>query len=214
MELSDDVAAAIEAIWKSELQRSQGRLFNGQLLSMISWDKEHMVGEFIEYKYYLAQTRNPKLEPFLRIRPIAMSGITHSGNKILFGLRAETLSQNPLFYELAPSGGVDPSVAEGNSINLHKLVLKELEEEAGLVEKDIFSVNLFALVYEPAEQSFEICTEIHIDPSIADSKIMPIDEYIRFFWVDTHDAAHFVSRHREKMLPMSMHLLKLKGISL
>lgn len=213
MELSDDVNAAIDSIWKNEFLRSQGRLFNGKLLSMISWDKDQLVGEFVDYKYYLAQTKDPKLEPLLRIRPIAMSGITYSGNKILFGLRAETLSQNPLFYELAPSGGVDPSVAEGNSINIHKLVLKELQEEAGLIDTDILSVRLFTLVYEPDEQSFEICTEIHVNPSIANSKILPVDEYIRFFWVEPQDVAHFVSRHREKLLPMSLHLLKLKGIS-
>lgn len=215
IELSDHAHAAVESIWQREFERTKGRLFNDKILSMISWDKDRLVGEFVDYRYYIAQLNDPKLEPFLKIRPISISGIIYAEDKILIGLRAETLSQNPLFYELAPSGGIDPSVVEGDKINIKKLVEKELVEETGIMLEDTLSINFFALVYDPLQQSFEICVKIITDPKKINSVVFPIDEYIRFFWISAQDMAHFVTVHRERFIPMSLHILrilKLKGI--
>lgn len=212
MELSDNDRALVESIWERELQRSQGRLFNGKLLSMLTWDDLHLVGEFVEYKYYLAQLRAPELESQLRIRPVSISGMTYAADKILIGLRSETVTQHPLWYELAPSGGVDAGMISEGRINILKQFEIEFIEETGLQPSDIQSVHPFVIIYDEQSQSFEIGATIQIQPASAGNSIAS-DEYIRFFWVAEKDLSPFIAKHRSKIIPLSLHLLSLKGYS-
>src|ERR1700722_921126 len=83
--LSDYDKARVEMLWQEELMARPSDLYNGQLLNFVSLDGMRLLGEFVEYKFYLAQLRDPELQPFLQIAPICISGLTFSGNKVLIG---------------------------------------------------------------------------------------------------------------------------------
>lgn len=212
MELSDDDRRLVESIWESELKRSQGHLFNGKLLSMLTWDDLHLVGEFVEYKYYIAQLRAPELKNKLQIRPVSISGMTYAADKILIGLRSETVFQHPLWYELAPSGGVDAGMVSEGRVDILKQFEIELIEETGLQPSDIQSIDPFALIYDEQSHSFEIGAAIQIQPVRAGISAAS-DEYVRFFWIAEKDLSPFIAQHRSKIIPLSLHLLSLKGYS-
>jgi len=103
--LSTEEIHRIERIWHEEEQKKT-ILFNGQLLSFVSFDNQMLIGEFVEYKHYIAQARDHTLEAKLNIISICISGITLSGEKVLVGQRASNLANYPNCYELVPSGGI------------------------------------------------------------------------------------------------------------
>ena len=49
----------VDNIWQCELKIPGRYLFNGKILSLIEIEKEKLICEFVEYKYYLAQLRDP-----------------------------------------------------------------------------------------------------------------------------------------------------------
>ncbi|MCE5318715.1 MAG: hypothetical protein LLG04_15310, partial [Parachlamydia sp.] len=53
--------------------------------------------------FYLAQLRDPQLQPSLQITPVTISGLTFSGNKVLFGRRSQEVTQYRGLYEAVPS---------------------------------------------------------------------------------------------------------------
>ena len=73
----DPRQAAVDELWRSALDEPEGVLFND---SMLNFDEVRTApgrvdiwGRFTEYKYYMAQHRQPSLD--LGIQPLAVSGL-------------------------------------------------------------------------------------------------------------------------------------------
>src|SRR5262249_31068369 len=130
--LSDVEQAAINTLWNEAQKQFGGRLFNGQLYSFVSLKNGVLTGNFVDYKFYIAQLRNPKFKTLFNISPVAISCICCCQNKILIGKRSAFVTEYPNCYELSPSGGIDPSAAINGKIDLIKQTLVELEEEAAI----------------------------------------------------------------------------------
>lgn len=210
--LSDVDQLLIEKIWDAEKKRTNGRLFNGELFSITSWDEQQVVGSFVEYKLFLAQKKAPELAKKFPIHPLSVSGLTIRGDNVLFAQRAADVAQDPLCYELAPSGGVDPSSLVGNHIDLTKQLMLELQEETGLITEMIKGIHPFALIRDLQSRLTEICVEIIVDEIKGKIVNHPIDEYIQFFWIPKKDIPHFIAKHHDRFVPMSLHVLKIKGL--
>jgi NUDIX domain len=214
IELSDDMHRAIEEIWEQERSYRPGVIFNGKLLNLLSWNNDQLVGEFVDYKLYLAQLRDPNLAEKLQITPVCISGVTCVGDAVLIGQRSDIVSQYPLWYELAPSGGVDSRVLSGDRIDLARLVLLELEEETGLTSAAVVEMVPFALFYEGPLKSMEICVRIIIDPQEPHAIIPPGNEYSELFWMPISDLASFMDLHRTQIIPLSLRLMReLSGVN-
>ena len=54
-ELSDVEKEEIASIWNDQLRDRGHHLVNGQLLNVVSAEGQQWVGEFVDYKFYLAQ---------------------------------------------------------------------------------------------------------------------------------------------------------------
>ena len=57
--LSDYDKTRIEMLWQEETVASPAKLFNGVILNFVSFEGDKLVGEFVDYKFYLAQLRDP-----------------------------------------------------------------------------------------------------------------------------------------------------------
>lgn len=197
----------IEDIWKKELIRTNGKLFNGKLLSAEEFDGKQMIAHFVEYKHYLAYSRDPSLD--ICIRPLCVCGYTTSDENILFGLRADYVTDFPNYFELVPAGGLDPSSMVNNKIDVIKQLRIELKEEAGIEESMIRSIVPTYLVeyYEPC--TYEIVAKIELNASAKNWVGERDDEYTELIWVHKHNLNEFVNLHRKKIIPLSLQILNL-----
>lgn len=209
LELSDSLQQTIENCWKEEKERQGDQLFNGKLLSLISYDAGHLVGYFVEYKRYIAQLRNPNLAEVLKIKPVCVCGITSSKDHLLIGLRSSTVTQYPSLYDLAPSGGVDPVSLEGNSINLKKQLEQELMEETGLSNEKVLSIKPFVLFDTFSQPCIEICATIEMRPEALHLTKPAIEEYTELLWVEKSRLREFMTAYRHQFVPIAYYLLEL-----
>lgn len=211
LNLSDTVKGVVEKIWKQESALPNRYLFNGQILSLVSQEGAILKGEFVEYKHYLAQMRDPSLQPILQISPLSVSGITLANKDfVLVGRRSENVTQNPNFYELVPSGGIDPNSIKDDKIDIDRQFLLELEEEAGIAASAVISIEPFGLIYEKMSQTYELCAEIRVDKDLEEKLLSPKKEYSHLLWLQKEELENFIKEQKSNFLPMSQMLLKMR----
>jgi beta-phosphoglucomutase-like phosphatase (HAD superfamily)/8-oxo-dGTP pyrophosphatase MutT (NUDIX family) len=177
----------IDEIWEAELKNA--RLFDGQILSLLSFEEHSLLGEFVSYRDYVAQMRGLDLN----VKPVSVSGIVRYKDSFLLGKRADSVSMFPSHYELAPAGSVDPS-----ELNLKKIFLKELKEETGIVQVE--TITPFAIAYDKTVGTFEILARIDVkDPTLTSNW-----EYSELIWVKQSELLSFLSK---PLVPFSRFLL-------
>lgn len=199
----------IEEIWKNELIRTQGKLFNGELLSADNFDGKHLRGHFVEYKLYIAQTRDPSLMDELRITPICVCGYTTAGDFILIGKRADHVTDYQNYFELVPAGGIDPSAIVKDGIDIIKQIKIELKEEAGIEAMMVRSIIPSFLIFYPGNRTYEICAKIELDPSVRNLVLERDEEYTELMWIPKSSMNEFIRQHRQKIIPLSLQILQL-----
>lgn len=207
--ISEKTKIHIEEIWKEEIVRTQGKLFNGKLLSADDFDGSHLKGHFVEYKSYLAQVRDPSLADELAIQPICVCGYTTSNHEILVGKRSDHVTDYQNYYELVPAGGVDPSAIIEEQIDIIKQIKLELSEEAGIASSLIRQIKPSFLIIDSKTHNFEICAKIELDPITKKSLVERDDEYTELLWIPENKMHEFVERHRKKIIPLSLQILDL-----
>lgn len=206
-ELSDVILKEIEAVWEREKKERQGQLFNGKVLSLIEYKQGRVVAEFVEYKYFLAYVLKPSLRNKLGIKPLSLSCITRTSTAVLIGRRSHSVMQHPLWFELAPSGGIDLESAIGERIDVIGQALRELEEETGYLAKDVERMTPMALIYDSHTGIYEVGIEI-IMPEKAVCSLVSTPEYDELMWIPNEEIPSFVKKNFEIIVPLSIHLLK------
>ncbi|MGK5595065.1 MAG: hypothetical protein ACSNEK_06885 [Parachlamydiaceae bacterium] len=203
LQLSDDVEEHIERIWRNELVNRN--LFNGSLLSALAYNKDQLTGIFVPYKYFIAQLRDPSLKPILNITPVSISGMTLFEDHVIFAKRSSYVTQLPHCYELAPSGSIDNEFLEGNQINLVEQIKKELFEEVGIEPKRVKTIKFFALIYDEAVQSIDLCAEIKVLPYSLNSHSW---EYSQVITIPKNELVEFTTLSEVKFVPLSLLMLE------
>ncbi len=168
-----------------------------------------MIAEFVDYKYFLAQLRDPNFEPVLELRTVAVSGITTVIDKVLMGKRTETVLNYPSCYELVPSGGIDPGSMVDNKIDLSKQFEVELFEETGISATEVKEIRPLALIYDESKKMYDICAEIIVNYSVLKEFLDPSDEYEDLAWVAKQEVPRVMKRHKNQFVPLSLFLLEM-----
>ena len=149
--IGPDIEARVDEIWQREKELRSHELYNGRLFSIDHCDARTIVGWISEYRYFLAQRREPSLHAALKIKPLAVTGILSCPDGILFGRRSVRSEMDAGCWELAPSGSVDDAaVGPAGQVSLEQCLLIELEEETGIGASEL-SVHsrAVALVEDP-----------------------------------------------------------------
>jgi hypothetical protein len=132
------VLSRIEDIWQEECKRQGPALFNGRMFSVERHDASTIIGAITEYKYFLAQRRDPWLRAELKVNPLAVSGITLCNDGVLFGRRGVRTEMDADRWELVPSGSVDTAtMGHDGHASLRRSLLAELEEEVGISASEV-----------------------------------------------------------------------------
>lgn len=206
-ELSDYDKTRVEMVWREETDAQASKLFNGQILNFVSLDENKMVGEFVDYKFFFAQLKDPGLD--LKIVPICVSGVTLSGDKVLIGKRSQTVTQFRGYYECVPSGGIDAGLLRSGTINLQEQFSRELWEETGISVTEIKRIHPFQIVHDLSSRHYEVCALIDVNYMVVHDPREPTEEYSEFSWVPKSELKSFLKKHEGEFVPFSVHLLNL-----
>ncbi len=200
----------IEKIWLQEVEKSDGKLFNGQLLRFVSMTKEKLIGEFVEYKSYLAQLIEPRLKLILKIEPVGVSGITMSTGKILCGRRSHKVTTYPDHLELAPSGGLDAEFIDHDEINLKDQLLAELVEETGLDQQYVINAVPLLLVHDQERGGYDICVNLQLKPEANQASFQSSHEYATLEWLGKDDLKEMgeIKSSNHHWVPLSIFLIR------
>lgn len=202
----------IQAIWDREKKKRGERLFDAPMLSLERVDGETLWARRVSYRAYLGQLREPALYAELKIRALAVSGLLHVGDEVLFGLRATHLTQDPGCWELVPSGGLSLDYLGADGVySLKDQFLAELREELG-VAADALSGR--ALPYLLVEDTESHCIDLAIEARVKEPKesiahaheSRGTDEYTALAFVAAPDLPRFEREH--PIVPVSLALLK------
>lgn len=163
--ITPDVRSKIDAIWQREKTERGDKLFNGKLFSIHQSGPQGIVGWMAEYRHFLAQQRDESLQPLLRIRPLAVSGILMCRDGLVFGRRTGHAGMDANLWELVPSGSIDDAAVDrDHRVNVERCLLSELEEETGIPSSEIASpARAVALVEDPRSHVTDIGMLLSLD---------------------------------------------------
>lgn len=135
---SPEVLERVATIWEAEKSKRGKALFNGSLFSIDSVSPTEITGWLAEYRWFLAQRRDPALRRALCVHPLGVTGVLCCADGVVLGRRAGSVEMDAGLWELVPSGSVDGSVTgPDGEIDLRGHLLTELKEEIGISEVEI-----------------------------------------------------------------------------
>lgn len=200
------VLKRIDEIWEHEKAILGSVLFNGSLLSAVRFNEHELIGRIVEYKYYMAQMRDPSLKEYLELLPLGVSARTFAGNSVLMGRRSDKVFLDRGMLECVPSGGVDLHACREDRVDMRRQIEIELHEETGLPVSYIQNYSVLGFVV--SEGICEICVELILDESLKETDLAINDEYSEFMWIPQEEIAGFVKQRAAEIIPVSQWLLK------
>ena len=216
-EVEPRIQSEIARLWDEECRRRPRSLFDGRHFSVTSIGESRIVGHFVDYSRYIAQTLRPELFAQLAVRPLGVSGLMISPDGVVFGQRNANTTQNQGSWELTPSGGVDPRccTADGK-IDLETHLLNELREEVGLSPEQVDHLLPFALIEDRRSHVVDIGVLVRTplsDAAIVDHhRNKATNEYLSLKVVAPTEIGSFLARPEIELAPASRILLRLKGL--
>ena len=125
--------AEVDRIWAAAQIRMNGKLFNGRVFSADVITPRLICGHWTEFRRIVAQMHRADLYPLIGARPLAVGGVIHGPDGVIFGRRPSGAIYQAGEWQLPPAGSVDPgALREDNRIDILAQLLTELHEELGM----------------------------------------------------------------------------------
>jgi 8-oxo-dGTP pyrophosphatase MutT (NUDIX family) len=148
-ELPPALESEVERLWQAARHETPA-LFNGRVFSVDRIMPDLLEGHWTEYRRITAQVRAPALREQLSLRPLAVCGLLHGPDGVVFGRRESRAVYQAGYWQLSPAGSVDSGAAlPDGGVDLCRQILTELSEELGLDPADILSMTPLCLVEHP-----------------------------------------------------------------
>ncbi len=182
--ISSELAAQVASFWIEQKARLGEHLFDGRVFSAVDLSPTQLNGQWIRYRYAAAAYMHDEIAAQLAITPVAVNGITRCGDGVLLGKRGPHVATYAGYWELAPSGSLDPKALRGGSdtISCKQALLQELTEETGLSEQHVSSVVPKYAVRDYSTRAIELVLDIDLHPKARDALSTDHDEYTEFLW--------------------------------
>ncbi|NQV81933.1 MAG: hypothetical protein HQ495_15355 [Alphaproteobacteria bacterium] len=206
------IGREVERLWQIERARRGNAVFNGPVLSAIEVSQGGIRVCLAEYRHLIAQRARPDLFEALNIRPVAVSGLLECIGGLVFGRRADAVTQHPGLWELVPSGGVEAhGESVGGTVDFRAHILKELEEEIGATRNDITAIKPFCIVED--SESHVIDIGVYLRSELTAEEIIlrhwrsATREYDELQIVPRSEIANFVEKQQGQLVDVSIALI-------
>jgi 8-oxo-dGTP pyrophosphatase MutT (NUDIX family) len=153
--LAEPIEREVDAIWRAACAAIP-TLFNGRVFCAETIDRQLISGHWTEYRRILAQFRKPALHEVLQVRGLAVCGILRCPGGTVFGRRQSRAVYQPGSWSLPPAGNVDDGAVREGAIDLRGQLLRELEEELGLLPSQVTIERPLAAVIHPNRQVVDV----------------------------------------------------------
>lgn len=139
--------AELDHLWGAAQTRTGGRLFNGRVFSADHITADLVTGHWTEFRRIVAQMDQHHLFASLGLRPLAVNGVVHGPDGVVFGRRPADAVYQAGQWQLPPAGSVDDGAARADgSVDVRHAILAELAEELGLGPDAVCEPQPLALV--------------------------------------------------------------------
>lgn len=210
------VLARVDELWREQVAARGSALHDGRLFSVSARSPRELRGWFAEYRWWVAQRCDPSLRDALGVRPLGVTGLLRAGDATLFGLRSARVLQNPGCWELAPSGGVEPSArAADGALSLVAQLIAEAREELGLAPESVERAAPFALVVDPGSGVLDAFVDVALAPRERERLLERAggDDYAQLRWVRGAELADWIAQLGDALDPASRAALSLAGLA-
>lgn len=145
--LNATLEAEIDRLWAAAQARTGGALFNGQVFSADVITPRLICGHWTEFRRIVAQMARHDLHAQLGIRPLAVGGVLHGPDGVVFGRRPGRAVYQAGEWQLPPAGSLDPTAARAEGdVDFTAHILTELREEVGLAAEAIDAITPLCIV--------------------------------------------------------------------
>jgi hypothetical protein len=139
--------AEIDRLWAEAQARTGGRLFNGRVFCADVITPRLICGHWSEYRRVVAQMARHDLFPVLAQRSLAVGGVLHGPDGVVFGRRPADAVYQAGEWQLPPAGTVDAGAARAEGrVDVLAALHAELKEELGLAPEDVRDPRPLCLV--------------------------------------------------------------------
>jgi len=215
--LGADALAVVDNLWAEAQEEQPGTLSDGSIFNVINIDGPTIRGHFIAYKVFFALRRQPEFFPNLCVKPLAVTGVSHCADGIVFGRRSDHVAQDSGLWEFAPSGGLDYSSRRSDGIvDFRNQLAREFTEETGLQSELISKVRPWCVVGDASNDVFDIVAHLTLNEPPQEIKralaTVRNDEYQEFKIVKDEDISSFLEARRDKIAPLTHYLIRDLGL--
>lgn len=219
--LSPALDAKVEGLWRVAAERvaagGAGRLFNGRVFSADVITPDAITGHLTEFRRIVAQMEDPSLFDRLRVRPLAVCGVLHSADGVVFGRRHAAAVYQAGMWQLPPAGSVDEgAVGPDGTVALERQVLAELGEEVGLTPDDVETPRPLCIVEHPGSHVSDLGMALRCRLDAASIRAAHArrgnTEYPTLEIVALHALADFVAQAGERLVPPAAVFLARAGL--
>jgi hypothetical protein len=202
----------VERLWQVEQRRRGKALFNGRIVSAVEVTSELIMGRAVDYRHWVAQRARPELFGELKIRPVGVAGLLRCPDGIVFGLRADSMTQDAGRWELCPSGSLNALMARADGVVEHRAqILAELREEIGIAADSVSEVRPFCLVDDLQSHVIDIgialITPLHGPEILRIHRLAETNEYDELRVVPAAHMSQFLQDNRADIVAVSDALL-------
>ncbi|APH55202.1 Phosphohydrolase (MutT/nudix family protein) [Granulibacter bethesdensis] len=163
-DLASSLDREVERIWQAALQRTGGRLFNGQVFSADELTPALLTGHMTEFRRIVAQMERPDLYEALHVRPLAVCGsvlarpeASPEEGGIIIGRRAGHSVYQAGYWQTPPAGSVDAgALLPDGSLDLRGQLMKELQEELGILPEAVTECVPLLMIEHPDSHVLDI----------------------------------------------------------
>jgi hypothetical protein len=219
--LSPELDAEVERLWQAAVARvaagGAGTLFNGRIFSADSITPDLIAGHLTEFRRVVAQIERPALFDTLGLKPLAVCGVVHCADGVVFGRRHVSAVYQAGMWQLPPAGSVDGhAVNAGGTVALNRQLLDELREELGLSASDVDTPLPLCIVEHPASHvcDFGMALRCRLDGTavLAAHAQRGNNEYQTVRILPREEIARFVADTAASMVPPAPMFLRRAGL--
>lgn len=192
-EFSDELTEKVDEIWEQKRNASSKPIYDGTVFQVTGQTEKGLTGRFIPYRYFYAFHVNPSLFGSNPIVVAAVTGITHADGKFLLAKRSAEVTEDPMRWEFAPSGGISAEYATNkDDVDYQTQLLDELEEELGISSDMTDELTPFLLVHEEGSGVIDLCIWIEISDFTEE---LPTGEYTEYRWLSQDELKQFIEKN-------------------
>ena len=198
--LSQKVKDSLEELWEKETQKNSF-LFDGEIYCFGHYADSTLFCTLSNYKYWYGQRKMTLADKGQCIKPLAVTGITSSRDRILLGRRSHQVTQDKGLYDLLPSGGLSKESGGDYKKQLCNEFVEELKSDTTCIDK----ISPLFLLEDLTDQVVDIVSNIKINGQL-DQFDHSSDEYTELIELRLNSLA--LDHIKSDMSPASHFILK------